>query len=145
MKHRALALTLLAAGLALAPGMAASDAVAAEQHVLSCGLRVSSKDLSSYPHLKCMVGTAVAVSTQAMRVRPAHGAVRRLRFTRTTRFETNSGEGALNGLAVRDQVCVAYTSAEESLTARIVAFNPRSMPCRSGKNPTSGPEDGGHD
>lgn len=126
-------------------GFGATSVAAAGPKLLSCGLRVSSEDSSTYPHLKCMVGTAVAVSVRAMRVRPVHGSTRRLQFTRTTRFETDSGEGALSGLAVRDRVCVAYTSSDETLTARVVEFNPRTMPCHTGKSSSSNPDDGGND
>jgi hypothetical protein len=143
---RTLALFLaFAAYAAASPALEASGATTGGQRVLACGLRMTGEEASTYRHLKCIVGTTVGVSPHAMQVRPAHGPVRRLRFTDETRFETNSGEGALNGLAVRDRVCVAYTGAGQTLTARIVAFNPRSTPCRSGKHSTRSPGDGGGD
>jgi hypothetical protein len=111
------------------------------QKVLPCGLHVSSEDVAAYRNLKCLVGTATAVSVNAMRVQPARGPARRFRFTENTQFDTDSGEGALNGLAVRDRVCVAYTGSAQPLSARIVAFSPRSNPCAAGKQPVPSPGD----
>lgn len=128
-----------------APLSAASSPVTSGQWVLPCGLRISGEDASAYRGLRCLAGRAVGVSARAMRVQPAHGPIRGFRFTDETRFETNSGEGALNGLVLQDRVCVAYTSSRRILTARIVAFSPRSNPCTSGTRSTSGPGDGGGD
>jgi hypothetical protein len=140
MKIIPLLLVLVAVWAMPVPAAARVDAAA--QRVLPCGLRVSHEDISAYHDLKCLTGTAIAVSARAMRVQPTRGPVRHLRFTDETQFETNSGEGALNGLVVRDRVCVAYTSAAQTLTARVVAFSPRSGPCTLSKRSTAGSNDG---
>lgn len=135
-------LFLAVAALWAIPVPAAARVAAGAQHVLPCGLRVPHEDISAYRDLKCLTGTAIEVSARAMRVQPTRGPIRRLRFTDETQFETNSGEGALNGLVARDRVCVAYTSAAQMLTARVVAFSPRSRPCTLGIRSTAGSSDG---
>jgi hypothetical protein len=46
-----------------------------------------------------------------------------------TLFETDSGEGVLDGLMSGDYVCVGYTSHSSTLTALVVLFDPMSSPC----------------
>lgn len=108
---------------------------------LACGIRVSGDEVSKYHHLLCVVGIAVKVSPRGIQVRAKKGWVRSFSFADETQFETDSGEGALNGLVARDHVCVAYTARARSLTARIVAFDPLSNPCSPGKRLR--PVDGG--
>jgi hypothetical protein len=64
-----------------------------------------------------------------MKVRPTRGATLRVRFTDDTEFETDSGEGVLDGLAAGDYVCVAYKPRSGIVTALLVLFSPDSLPC----------------
>jgi hypothetical protein len=76
-----------------------------------------------------MTGVAVNVSPNGMKVRPPHGPQRKVRFDWTTLFETDSGEGGLDGLVSGDYVCVDYAPHPRSLIALVVVFDPVSMPC----------------
>jgi hypothetical protein len=81
-----------------------------------------------------MAGIAVKVSWSGMTVRPAHGQVLQARFTDATDFETDSGEGALDGLIAGDYVCVSYKPRPGVVTARLVVFAPQPVPCGSGQH-----------
>jgi hypothetical protein len=101
------------------------------EHRSSCVLPLSDDDASTYRHVQCIAGIALNVSPSSMRVQSAHGLQRRVRFTEMTRFETDSGEGVLDGLVSGDYVCVAYTPRAGPMTALLVAFDPNSIPCNS--------------
>jgi hypothetical protein len=80
-------------------------------------------------HTLCMMGVAAGVSSTGMKVRPPHGAQRKVRFTVKTLFETDSGEGGLDGLVSGDFVCVSYVPHPGTVTAVVVVFDPVWMPC----------------
>jgi hypothetical protein len=114
----------------------------------SCSISPHDEDAMRARSLRCAVGVAVKVSSNGMRVRPLHGSPLRVRFTDETEFETNSGEGVLDGLVAGDYVCVAYVPRSGTVTALFVAFDPQWIPCGVGKHnhfATGVPPEGGSD
>jgi hypothetical protein len=105
-----------------------------EQYSSPCGVNVRDDDAASHIHQQCMTGVAIQVSWNGMKVRPAHGNPLRVRFTDATVFETDSGEGVLDGLVGGDYVCVAYLPHPRAVTGLVVVFAPESIPCRSRKH-----------
>lgn len=135
MKRRAwlLALVLLWA----LPGRTLADS----HHLFSwghysstCGIPVRDDDAFASSPLKCVTGVAVKISWNSMKVRPAHGNPLQVRFTDATLFETDSGEGVLDGLVAGDYVCVSYMPHGGTGTALLVLFDPETMPCRFRKH-----------
>jgi len=124
--------------LAVAAVCALPSSVLADSHLPSddghyptCGIYLHNYDASASRHQRCMAGVAVKVSPSDMKVRPAHGSQLRVRFTNETLFETDSGEGVLDGLVAGDYVCVSYTRHPGTVTALVVVFDPASSPCGS--------------
>jgi hypothetical protein len=97
-------------------------------------MHIHDDDVATYHRQQCMAGVAVKVSWNGVKVRPAHGNPLRVWFTDATIFETDSGEGVLNGLVVGDYVCVTYTSRSGAVIALLVVFDPETIPCRSRKH-----------
>jgi hypothetical protein len=95
----------------------------------------------AFHHALCMTGVAVNVTGSGMKVRPAHGPQRKVRFVRTTLFETDSGEGGLDGLVSGDYVCVSYASHPGTVTAFVVVFDPAWTPCGGFRHRPPGGDD----
>jgi hypothetical protein len=125
-----MALALLFAGPREALAHARSESTNAPGSS-TCVIRSSEDGGLAYRRLQCIAGRALQVSPSGMSVRPVRGVQRRLRFTQITRFETDSGEGVLDGLVSGDFVCAAYTSRAATAIAQLVLFDPNSMPCGS--------------
>jgi hypothetical protein len=130
---------LLGVGLMCAlPGRTLADSHGLSvygKHSSSCGLNAHDDDGVVHIHSRCLTGIAVKVSWNGMKVRPPHGTPFRVWFTDATVFETDSGEGVLDGLVVGDYVCVTYMHHSGFATAVLVVFAPESMPCSSSENP----------
>ena len=127
-------LVLLVAGIV--PRVALAESAKSDggsSRTVACGLRVSIDEVPSYRHTKCLMGVALGIFKHSMRVRPPKGRPRSVGFNDETLFETDSGEGALTGLVASDRVCVAFTPTSHAAVARVVAFDPSSLPCRHGK------------
>jgi hypothetical protein len=104
------------------PGMGAGP------HGAPCDMQVED-EVWAFHQALCLTGVAVKVSPNGMKVRPQHGSQRKVRFDWLTLFETDSGEGGLDGLVSGDYVCVDYVPHPGAVTALVVAFDPVSMPC----------------
>jgi hypothetical protein len=132
MRRLAWVLTLVVVTALPRQALADSHQPAAQlQHSSSCGVRLNEDDAGSLRGLHCTTGVAVKVYGNGMQVRPYRGSVLQVRFTEATEFTTDSGEGVLDGLVVRDYVCVAYVPHVRTVTALLVMFNPKSVPCRT--------------
>lgn len=97
----------------------------------TCGAHHHDDDAASPVRFQCTAGLALNVSSNGMKVRPAHGSPLRVRFSDDTVFETDSGEGVLDGLVSGDYVCVAYKPHTGTVTGLLVIFDPDSLPCGS--------------
>jgi hypothetical protein len=103
------------------------------QYSASC-MSIPDDDPAAYRHSQCAIGVAINVSQKSMKIRPVHGHPLSVRFTDATEFETDSGEGVLDGLVAGDYVCVAYMPRTGTPTALLVVFDPKSIPCHSKKH-----------
>jgi hypothetical protein len=101
------------------------------QGSFSCGMHVHYDNAEAYPQLHCVAGVAIKVSWSGMKVRSTQGSTLRIRFTDATVFETDSGQGVLDGLVSGDYVCVAYAIRAGTMSALLVVFDPNSIPCSS--------------
>ena len=138
MRRACLALLVLLVSAIPAQVLARSQVPsAAAAYSMPCTIHVGGEDSSTVRHVRCTAGIASNVSRTGMKVKPSRGKPLSVRFTRATVFQTDSGEGALNGLANGDHVCVGYNPRPGTVTALLVAFDPESNPCRSGKSPDS--------
>jgi hypothetical protein len=107
------------------------------RYASSCGTQLHGDDAAAYRPRECTAGVAVNVSRNGMKVRPARGNPLRVRFIRTTVFESDSGEGVLDGLVGGDYVCVSYMPHSGTVTALLVVFDPETIPCASRKHLSS--------
>jgi hypothetical protein len=140
---RSLVWALTIAVICVLPGHALADGQPVTGHAQQATTCVMYGDdnAQAFRHAPCMIGVATRVSANGMMVRPAQSAQRKVRFTRKTLFETDSGEGGLDGLVSHDYVCVSYSPHPGAVIALAVVFDPGSMPCGSARHRSSGSDE----